>query len=167
MTENTGSDVIQFRQLVSGEIRDEYERMAHADATINTGVLVSAVVHRHMPAIYTMSDADEAAYVVGALHAAVWPLSRDYMNKLTKDIDAISGISQMRFVGGGFETEILQDRYATRIDGEPVHMPLEAMNDLQVEAKAKEYESFAKANQRHADELRRYLRWRMAAASSE
>lgn len=161
------SDAANFRLKVTGEVREEYDRMVVANVIIKTVDLVDSIVHRHMPAIYQMEDADEASFVVGAIHAATWNVAREFMNKvgfeIDKDKDTNNG--QMRFVGGGFESAILQDRYAIRRDGEPVHSPLDRMSDLEIEAKAKEYEAMATANQRHADELRRYRRWRAGGAS--
>jgi len=165
----TESDKANFRSRIREEIRDEYERMARASVVVNTGSLVSAVVHRHMPSVYQMTDASEAELFVGAMNFATWDNAVEYMNQVTSELDATAhkdSAGQMRFVGGGFESEILQERYAIKRSDDRVHVPLENMTDLEIEAKAQELEMQARGLVRHAGELRRYLRWRSSDAQS-
>lgn len=157
------SDRTVFRNRIREEIREEYERMAGANVVIKTDVLVGAIVHRHMPTIYAMPDSDEAELFVGALNTATWDHAVDYMNQVAAQLDngeQDKASGQMRFVGGGFESEVLQDRYAIKRGKDRVHVPLEQMSDLEIEAKAQDLELQARGLVRHAGELRRYLRWR-------
>jgi len=152
-----------FRGRIRIEVEEEYQRMVKSSADINTGALVSAIVHRHMPSIYQMTDYDEAELFVGSMHYGAWEIAVEYMNKVTNELDRdahdrVGG--QMRFVGGGFESEVLQDRYAIKRKNERVHVFLKSMTDLEIEAKAQELETQARGLVRHAAELRRYISWR-------
>lgn len=163
----TKAEAMNFRGRMREEIREEYARQVEADVMIKTDVLCNAVVHRHMPAVYRMSDADEAAVFVGALHASIRPLAVEYMNQVHRELDdaaAKAHHGQMRFVGGGFESDVLQDRYAFKRDGECIHGPLEKMSREEIIAKANEYYAMAKGNMAHGDELMRYVAWRDGSA---
>lgn len=157
-----------FYDRIRKEIKPEYERMLLASAVISTDALVDAVVHKHMGVIYQMPNADDAALFAGALHSATWDAARDYMNKIGRQLDdaaAQEKRGQMRFVGGGFECDILQDNYAILRKGVRVHCPLELMTDDEIIAKAEEHYSMAKGHTKHGDRLIAYLDWRAAHKS--
>jgi len=159
----TNAEVSNFQTKMREEIREEYERIVHADAVVNIDALCNAVVHRHMPAVYSMPDADEAAVFVGALHTSVRPMSVRFMNQVGRELDDAfeeEKVGQTRFVGGGFESAILQDRYAFERANERVHAPLACMTREEIIAKANEYYAMARGNMVHGDELMRYAHWK-------
>lgn len=157
------TDTSDFQGKMRDEIREEYERIVHANVVVKIDDLCGAVVHRHMPAVYSMPDADEAAVFVGALNTAIRPISVKFMNQIGRELDDADGESragQMRFVGGGFESAILQDRYAFEREQERIHAPLECMTREEIIAKANEYYAMARGNMTHGDELMRYADWK-------
>lgn len=147
--------------LLKDEIKTVIDRTLGSGQRVRAAWIATEVCNQHKDI-----DGDDKDFWqftgVSGVHGEV----RRFLSSVKSDEEDSSRQGDLPFTMPGYE--YLQKMYfvSDPLNSEegPVGTPLIEMNDEQIEAKAVEYEKMAAGCTNHANELRRYLKNRKAAA---
>lgn len=139
------------------EINGAIDRKVRAKQNLVAEWIAKEVCANHDAGLSENEDADFWRW---ASYRHIRDLVRREINKRE---ESVGNGDRPQLVLHGFEREHLQDYYAVEREGQEQHVLVTRLTDGEIDAKVEEKENMGAACYAHAEELRRFKRWRRKA----